>query len=171
MDVKQLIDELRSMIEGARSMPMSSSAVINRAEVLAVIRQLEEAVPAALEHSERVYAERDSVVHDAKERAERILVEAFNERDRLVSETDVHKIATREAEQMHEEAKRECEALRKETDEYVDTRLANFEISLHKTLDAVTRGRDRLHGRWQLDQTSLDSIAEQDAEGPPLPQH
>ena len=171
MDVKQLIDELRSMIEGARSMPMSSSAVINRAEVLTLIRQLEEAVPAALELSERVFSERDSVVADAQERAERIVVEAYQERDRLVSETDVHKLATREAEQLRDDAKRECDALRKETDEYVDTRLANFEITLNKTLDAVTRGRDRLHGRWQIDQSSLDSIAEAEAEGPPLPQH
>jgi cell division septum initiation protein DivIVA len=159
------------MIEGARSMPMSSSAVINRADVLALIRQLEEALPAALELSERVFAERDAVVADAQERAERIIVEAHQERDRLVSETDVHKLATRHAEQLHDEAKRECDALRKETDEYVDARLANFEISLHKTLDAVTRGRDRLQGRWQIDPTSLDSIAETDAEGPPLPEH
>jgi cell division septum initiation protein DivIVA len=171
VDVKQLIDELRSMVEGARSMPMSSSAVINRSDVLAVIRQLEEAVPEALAHSDRVFAERDAVVADAMARAERILVEAHLEREALVSETDVHKMAIREAEQMRDDAKRECDSLRRDTDEYIDTRLANFEISLHKTLDAVTRGRDRLHGRWQLDQSSLDSIAEADAEGPPLPLH
>jgi hypothetical protein len=44
------------------------------------------------------------------------------------------------------EAKTEAEALRAETDEYVDAKLANFEITLERTLEAVRRGRQRLTG-------------------------
>jgi cell division septum initiation protein DivIVA len=167
VDVKQLIDQLRSTIESARSMPMSSSAVVNRAEILELIGQLENAVPAAFEQSERVYAERDAVLADAQARAERIIEEAGNERDRLVSETDVYRIALRKSEELRSTAEAECSALRHETDEYVDTRLANFEITLNKTLEAVSRGRDRLQGRHELDQGSLDAIA--DIDGSPLP--
>lgn len=172
MDVKALIDQLRSLIEGARSMPMSSSAVINRSEVLDRIAELEQAVPAAFEQSERVFAERDSVLADAEARAARVVEEAGLERDRLVSETDVHQIALRRADELREIAERECSELRRETDEYVDTRLANFEITLNKTLEAVSRGRDRLQGRHELDQTSLDTLAaDNDASMPPLPHH
>lgn len=160
------------MIEGARSMPMSSSAVINRADVLALVSELEQALPAAFEESERVFAERDAVLAEAEMRAARIVEEAGFERDRLVSDSDVYRIAVRQAAELRSTAERECGALRHETDEYVDTQLANFEITLKKTLEAVTRGRDRLHGRHQLDQDSLDSLAAMDdSEMPPLPRH
>ena len=37
--------------------------------------------------------------------------------------------------------------MRAEVDDYVDTKLANFEVVLDKTLAAVNRGRDKLRGR------------------------
>jgi hypothetical protein len=51
---------------------------------------------------------------------------------------------------------------RRDVDEYVDHRLGRFEHSLSKTLEAVTRGRERLQGRSQL------GYAE-DPDAPPLP--
>ena len=56
--------------------------------------------------------------------------------------------------------------LRRETDDYVDQRLASFELTLSKTLAAVQRGRERLHGRSDLDE--LGKSAEDLA---PLPGH
>ncbi len=172
MDVQELIGRLRATIEGARSMPMSSSAVIHRAEVLDLITELEKAVPTAFEESARVFSERDALLTEAEERAARIIEEASFERDRLVSETEVYRIALRQAEELRDTVERECAGLRHETDEYVDTRLANFEITLTKTLKAVSRGRDRLSGRHELDQGSLDDLASlDDSTIPPLPQH
>jgi cell division septum initiation protein DivIVA len=173
VEMKDLLEELRKTIEGARSMPMSSSAVINRGEVMSQIERLEQAIPAAFEQSEQVFAHRDEMMTEAQERAARIVEEAGFEHDRLVSDTEVYRIAVRQADELRETTKRECEALRHETDEYVDTRLANFEITLNKTLEAVTRGRDRLQGRHQLDQASLDSLASLEDTGtiPPLPRH
>jgi cell division septum initiation protein DivIVA len=171
--MKDLLEELKRTIENARSMPMSSSAVINRGEVLDMVARLEQAVPVAFEESDRVYAQRDQMIAEAQERANRIVEEAGFEHDRLVSDTDVYRIAVRQADELRETTKRECDALRHETDEYVDTRLANFEITLTKTLEAVSRGRDRLQGRHQLDQDSLDHLATFEDTGtiPPLPRH
>ena len=77
------------------------------------------------------------MVAEAQERADRIVVEASNEHDRLVSDSEVYRVAKHEADERASPRKRECEALRHETDEYVDSRLANFEI----TLDQDARGR------------------------------
>ncbi|MBA2772770.1 MAG: hypothetical protein H0U36_01810 [Nocardioidaceae bacterium] len=156
MDVQQLVEQLRREIEQARAMPMSSSAVVNRAELLGIVGQLEAALPQALAASDQVYSDRESVLDDARKEAERIVVEAQIQRDQLVSETDVHQLAKRDADRLRAEADREASALRKETDEYVDQRLASFEITLNKTLEAVARGRERLHGRSGLDQPAND---------------
>jgi cell division septum initiation protein DivIVA len=150
VDIKEVIAQLRATVEGARSMPMSSSAVINRAEVLAMIDQVEAELPAALARSEKIFTDWESVLAEGRAEADRIIVEAEHERDRLVSDTEVYRIAKREAESILADVRKEAEGLRREADEYVDGRLANLEITLNRTLEAVTRGRDRLHDRSDL---------------------
>lgn len=131
-------------------MPMSSSAVVNRAEVLEVVDRLEQALPAAFTAQQALVAEREAVVARAADEAAEIVAAAQLERDRLVGEADVVEVARQEA-----------EALRRETDEYVDERLATFEVTLTKTLEAVVRGRARLHGRSHFD--ALGEAASADA--------
>jgi vacuolar-type H+-ATPase subunit H len=132
-------------------MPMSSSAVVNRAEVLDLIGQLEASLPSAFADQDKVYAERDTVVGDARADATGILAQARAEAERLTGETEVFRVAKHEAAKVAQAAEAEAEALRRETDDYIDTRLATFEISLTKTLEAVSRGRARLQGRSHLD--------------------
>lgn len=151
MNVEQLVGELRSAVEGARSMPMSASAVVNRAELLELIGRLEQALPAAFAGQHEVVSERDAVVADGRDESSRIIADAERERDRLVAEAEVLRLATAEAECERAAARTEAEALRTETDAYVDTRLATFEITLAKTLEAVSRGRSRLHDRSHFD--------------------
>jgi len=136
VEVQDLLKELRTSIETARAMPMSSSAVINRAAVLDLIGQLEAALPPVSE----LPTVPDEVIENARA-----------EQARLVSATEVHRAAKQEAEAVRREAEQEAAELRTDIDEYVDSRLANLEISLTKTLDAVARGRQRLHSRSHFD--------------------
>jgi cell division septum initiation protein DivIVA len=166
VDVNAKLAELRAAIETARSMPMSSSAVVNRAEVLALLDQVQEALDAAFSESAKVVASRDDVVGEGRKQADLIIHEAENERDRLVSDTEVYRMAQYEAEKALGEAKTEAEALRAETDEYVDAKLANFEITLERTLEAVKRGRERLSGT-----TVMHGLTPEEADKIVLPEH
>jgi hypothetical protein len=49
--------------------------------------------------------------------------------------------------------------MRLEAEDYVDAKLANFEVVLNKTLTAVERGRERLRGRLDV-----DDLAESDGD-------
>ena len=166
MDVHARLAELRQAVEGARSMPMSASAVINRSEVLELVDGLEKALDAALVEARAVLADRDAVVDEGRRQADEILAEARSEREAIVSDTEVYRVAKREADALLEQARAEAEALRRETDEYVDAKLANFEITLERTTEAVKRGRERLAGR-----TELDALTEQEADKIRLPEH
>jgi hypothetical protein len=42
--------------------------------------------------------------------------------------------------------------MRRETDDYVDAKLANFEVALHKTIAAVQKGRDKIRGRHDYEE-------------------
>jgi cell division septum initiation protein DivIVA len=165
VDVTELIAQLRSAVERARSMPMSSSAVINRGHVLALIEQLEATVQTAVAAAEQVYAERDAILDKAQGDAARLLSQAQAERERLTCDSEVFRVAKSESERLLAHAAADSEALRRETDAYVDTKLAYFEVALTKTLSAVGRGRERLRDRSELDQESLDAAAASNERG------
>lgn len=151
MDVHERLAQIRSSVEDARSMPMSASAVVNRAELLAELDLLAADLEQTFAEARRLTADRDAAVAEGRTEAQRIIAEAGNERERLISDTEVYRVAKIEADRLREEAQQEVLELRRETDEYVDQRLANFEVVLGKTLEAVARGRERLHGRSDLD--------------------
>ena len=158
MDVHERLAHIRSAVETARAMPMSASAVVNRTELLAELDALEAEQSKALADAQQMAADREGVVAQGRAEAERIVAEAHRERDRLVGDTEVYRVAKIEADRMRADAKEEAVELRRETDEYVDSRLANFEVSLVKTLEAVTRGRERLHGRSDLDAFGREGV-------------
>lgn len=147
-------------------MPMSASAVVNRAELLQHLDELKEELTAAFSDAQKVIADRDSVIAEGRAEAEQIVADARNERDRIVSDTEVFRVAKRRADEVITEAHAEAEGLRKETDDYVDAKLANFEITLERTTEAVKRGRERLAGR-----SALDTLTDDEVDKIKLPEH
>jgi hypothetical protein len=166
VDVRAKLAEIRQVVEQARSMPMSASAVVNRAEMLELLDELGAEMDTALSEADRVQRQRAEVVDEGRREAEHIIADARNERDHLVSDTEVFRIAKRRADELLAEAQSEADGLRKETDDYVDGKLANFEITLERTIEAVRRGRERLAGR-----TALDSLTEDEVDRIKLPEH
>ena len=149
--VATLLDRLQETVESARSMPMSASCVVNRAEVLALVDELRLRLPDALAQAREVLGDREGVVEDGRREAQRIVDAAAQERSRMVATTDLVSAAQREADELREQAREAAEAMRIEVEDYVDAKLANFEIVLGKTLEAVERGRQKLAGRHELD--------------------
>lgn len=166
VDVHAKLAEIRRAVEDARSMPMSASAVVNRGEMLTMLDDLAGALDAAFTDAQRVLSDRDAVVDQGRSEAAQIVAEAKNEREHIISDTEVYRVAKRQAEHVLEQAQAESVELRRETDDYVDGKLANLEISLEKTMEAVRRGRERLAGR-----SALHSLTDDDVDAIKLPEH
>ena len=154
MDVHAKVAEIRQLVATARAMPMSASCVLSRPEMLDHLDELAQMLTHALGDADRITGERAAVVDQGRREAEQIVADARLEREKLVSDTEVYRIARRAADEVLGEAREEAAVLRRETDDYVDERLASLELSLHKTLEAVGRGRSRLQGRSELDELS-----------------
>ncbi|MFJ9776672.1 cell division initiation protein [Kitasatospora sp. NPDC101157] len=146
MDVQNKVDEIVAAVENARSMPMSASCVVNRAELIGLLNDLKAALPAELAQAQSVMADHEQVVAGAQAEADRIIQGAHAERGSLISDTEVVRRAQAEADRILAEARAEVDAKRAEADDYVDSKLANFEVVLTKTLGAVGRGRIKLRG-------------------------
>ncbi|MFF7995173.1 ATP synthase F0 subunit B [Kitasatospora xanthocidica] len=146
MDVQNKVDEIVAAVENARSMPMSASCVVNRAELIGLLNDLKAALPAELAQAQSVMADHEQVVAGAQAEADLIIQGAHAERGSLISDTEVVRQAQSQADRILAEARADVEAKRAEADDYVDSKLANFEVVLTKTLGAVGRGRTKLRG-------------------------
>ena len=164
MDIHEKLDELNAIVESARAMPMSASCIVNRTEVLERLEELRKLLPGEIATAQQILDDRGAVVAEGRVEAERILEEARAERARLVSKTDVLREATKEAADVVAAAKADADRMRAEIDDYVDGKLANFEVVLHKTLQAVEKGRAKISGRHEL-----DSLGDPEAEDPRFP--
>ena len=163
MDVNAKIDELIEIVEGARAMPMSASCVINRAQVLDLLDDLRRGLPEEMDHARQLLADRESVLDEGRREAERMMERTRSERDSIIGNTDVSREARGAAERMLDQARREAEQIRAEADDYVDQKLANFEVVLTKTLSAVGRGRDKMRGSSSPMEELGRHVEEQDA--------
>ncbi|MFE1250006.1 cell division initiation protein [Streptomyces sp. NPDC058735] len=146
MDVQKKLDEIVTTISGARSMPMSASCVVNRAELLAMLEELRATLPDSLAQARELIGDREQMVEQARQEAQRIIESAHAERGSLISGTEVARRSQAEADRILAEARQEAEEVRAEADDYVDSKLANFEVVLTKTLGSVGRGREKLLG-------------------------
>ncbi|MEU6622214.1 ATP synthase F0 subunit B [Streptomyces litmocidini] len=162
MDVQKKLDEIVATVQGARSMPMSASCVVNRAELLALLEEVRQALPGSLAQAQELIGGREQMVEQARQEAERIIEAAHAERGSIVSDTQVARESQEEADRILAEARREAEEVRAEADDYVDSKLANFEVVLNKTIGSVDRGREKLLGRGP----GLDRDGYADADAP-----
>ncbi|MFF3744900.1 ATP synthase F0 subunit B [Streptomyces kronopolitis] len=147
MDVQKKLDDIVATVGGARSMPMSASCVVNRAELLAMLEEVRAALPGSLAQAQELLGGREQMVEEARAEAERIIETAHAQRGSLISDTEVARQSQDEADRILAEARREAEEIRAEADDYVDSKLANFEVVLTKTIGSVDRGREKLLGR------------------------
>jgi cell division septum initiation protein DivIVA len=161
LDVEAKLHQLERLIAEAKTVPLSASIMLNRAEVEGLVADVRDALPDELTQARWVIKERDQILERAEADAARLLEDARGERDRLVSEQEVVASAQRESEHVVEDAREHARQIRLEAEDYVDAKLANFEVVLHKTLDAVEKGRAKLRGRLDTDQLAED-LAELD---------
>jgi cell division septum initiation protein DivIVA len=144
MDIVERLEELQVLVEEAKSVPFSSSAVIDRNQFLELIAQLKQAVPDEVRQARWMARDRDELLARARKEADRLLAEAREQRDRLLSRSEIVHAAQREAERLVDEGKAKAARTRLEAEDYIDQKLAGFEILLNKTLATVGRGREQL---------------------------
>lgn len=156
--LEDLVHQLEEIIRTASKMPLSSSALIDRKEVLDLVETLKRSIPEEIARARAALRDRDEILDRARAQSERLLERAQSEREALLSKTEIVQAASKEADRMVSEAEMIARRIKAEAEEYVESKLATFEVVLTKTLRAVERGRARLAGRLEADQLSDDSI-------------
>jgi ParB-like chromosome segregation protein Spo0J len=145
-DAETIIRRVIDHIATARTIPLSSSPMINRDEI---IEWLEEALgrfPDDLRQARWLLKERDDFLAKTKREADDILEAASNQATRMVQRTEVVRASEQRAQKIVDAADAASRKLRMETEDFIDQRLASFQIVLDRVHKTVAAGRERLNG-------------------------
>jgi cell division septum initiation protein DivIVA len=146
MDVIENIDAAIAAVEEARSVPLSASCVIHRGEMLDLLEKIKASYPNDLAKAMAILRQQSEILEDANLQADSIIGQARDEVSRLVEQTAIVSAAKKESQRILAEATAEGKRDKEEIEAYIDSRLANLEVILNKTLDVIGRGRDKLAG-------------------------
>ena len=146
MEALEKLASAITMVEEAKSVPLSASCIIHRGELLAILDQARVAFPSDLERAMKILREQDRLIEEAKGSADALIAQAREEVASMVAHTEIVAAARKEAKKIIDDVNEESEAQQDEIDAYVDSRLATLEVILIKTLDTITKGRERLAG-------------------------
>jgi hypothetical protein len=172
MDISARIQQLEELIREAKSMPLSSSALVNREELLELIEGLRQTLPEEIKQARWVVKDREELLSKARRDAEGLVERGRQEQSRMLAREEVVSRAAEEAEKILGDAREQGRQIRLEAEDYVDAKLAQFEIALAKTQEDVARtlaqvekGREKLRGVTAAQEGFGDGPDGPDADG------
>lgn len=143
---EQLLRRAADMIASARPMPLSSSVMINKEEILDLLGEAIDRLPGELKAARWLLKEREEFLVKAQSEGEEITNAARARAEAMVQRTEVVKAAELRARRLIDAAEAESRRLRHECEDFCDQKLASFEIVLDKTTKMVQAGREKLAG-------------------------
>ena len=156
---EEMLSRLRELVLNARAMPMSASCVVNRGEVLSAIDEVIDRLPDEISDAQRVIDRSQAKIAAGEAESKRLVERARGEAEKLARDSQIVRVAEEQAAKIRAEAEAEAQALRKETDLFIDSRMASFESVLHKTSSQVKTARARLAERSNLDPADRAKVA------------
>ncbi|RMH02309.1 MAG: hypothetical protein D6706_00425 [Chloroflexi bacterium] len=140
MDIQHLVDRLEQLLNESYRLPMSAYLLVNEDRIFNIIDQMRVAIPEEVRRANRIEAEKERILAQANEEANRIRELAKQEASELVKRDAIMASAQQRAENILERARRDADALRQDADAYVVEVLSRLEEDLLRTLAVVRNG-------------------------------
>ena len=140
MDILQLIDRLEELFNAAKAVPFTHNVVVDEDRMLELIDQMRIAIPEEVKKAQQVMAQRDRVMAQAQEEANRTLQLSRDKADQLVQKDMIMQEAQRRADQIISQARAEAESTRVDADNYVVDTLMQLQDQISKLSGQVGNG-------------------------------
>ncbi len=156
LDTENLILQVRDHIDTARSVPMSASVMVNRDELVGMLEDAVQTLPEEIRQARWLLKEREEFLAKARREAEDIIDAGRQQAQRMVEKTEVVREANLHSRRIVDDAEKTARDLKHEAEDYIDQKLASFEVVLERTMQAVSKGRERLQVVMPAAEIELD---------------
>lgn len=140
MDILHLVDRLEELFNVSRSIPFTHSVIVDEDRMLDIIDQMRVTIPDEIKKAQQLLAQRDRMLAQAQEEANRTLAIAREKGEKIIDQDSVVEAAKERADKIVVQAKKDCENIRKDADAYSLQTLADLEMELERVLGQVRNG-------------------------------
>lgn len=140
MDILHLIDRLEELFNESRAIPFTHNVVVDEEKMLDLIDQMRVAIPEEMKKAQQVMTQRDRILAQAQEEANRTLTLAREKGEQLLERDSLVQNAQSYAEKRAEDIIAEAEQSRVDADQYVIDTLTHLEMELERYLNQVRNG-------------------------------
>jgi F0F1-type ATP synthase membrane subunit b/b' len=140
MDILHLVDRLEELLNQSRAFPLTHNVIVDEDRILDLIDQMRVAIPEEVKKAQQVLAQRDRILAQAQEEANRTLAIAREKSEQLVERDAIVQAAQARSEQIQGQARVDYEKTQREADEYVIETLSRLEMELDRSLTQVRNG-------------------------------
>jgi cell division septum initiation protein DivIVA len=140
MDILHLVDRLEELFNESRPIWFTHSVVVDENRMLDLIDQMRVSIPEEIKKSQQLLVQRDRIMAQAQEEANRTLSLAREKSDQFVDRDSIVAAAQARAEQIIEQARLEAEQTKHDADDYVLETLTKLEVELDRNLTQVRNG-------------------------------
>ncbi|HET9588456.1 MAG TPA: hypothetical protein VFO91_06675 [Anaerolineales bacterium] len=140
MDILQLIDRLEELFNESRTIPLTRNVMVDEDRMLDIIDQMRIAIPEEVKKAQQLLGQRDRVLAQAQEEANRTIELARQKADQLVTRDVIVQDAQRRADQLLAQARAEAERVRNGADDYVIESLNQLQAELERISNQVRNG-------------------------------
>ena len=140
MDILHLIDRLEELFNESRAVPLTRNVMVDEDKMLDIIDQMRISIPEEVKKAQQLLAQRDRVLAQAQEEANRTVEIARQKAGDLVQRDLIVQEAQRRAEQIVAQARGEAEVTRRDADDYVVITLQHLQDELDKLANQVRNG-------------------------------
>jgi vacuolar-type H+-ATPase subunit H len=140
MDILQLIDRLEELFNNSRPIPLTHNVIVDEDKFLDIIDQMRISVPEEVKKAQQVFSQKDRVMAQAQEEANRTLQLAREKADDLVGKEVLIQDAQRRSGQIIDQARVEAENIKTDADQYVLDSLMGLQTELERLANQAQNG-------------------------------
>ncbi|HEX5142169.1 MAG TPA: hypothetical protein VFX19_14610 [Dehalococcoidia bacterium] len=139
MDILHLIDRLEELVAEARRMPIGQGVVVDRRRVLELVDQMRSSVPWEVKEAERIVAEKEEILEEARRDGDGIVHRAEMEAQEKLDESAIIQAAEREAQAIHARAEDRAQTILEDAQAQVQAKLRQAEQAATNQMDEADR--------------------------------
>jgi cell division septum initiation protein DivIVA len=140
MDILQMIDRLEELLNESRPLPFTHNVIVDEDRMLDLIDQMRVSIPEEVKKAQQLLAQRDRLIAQAQEEANRKVNLASDRASELVERDQVVQAAYTQAEQIKNQALLDGDGIRRDADQYVLETLRNLEMEMERAITQVRNG-------------------------------
>ncbi len=140
MDILHLIDRLEELFNNSRPIPLTHNVIVDEDKFLDIIDQMRISVPEEVKKAQQVFSQKDRVMAQAQEEANRTLQLAREKADVLVEKEALVQDAQRRAGQIIDQARTEAENIKAGADQYALDALMGLQTELERLTNQAQNG-------------------------------